>query len=125
MPTIPLTLAVLHTSDVDDAHVAVRQWLIPIIDVGVASSPPIPSPDMVKLHPAVEAPFISLTKLTTGALGTPCGSSREVRERPNKQLVRWETVKAELRRAAAHNAGHCHAQIVADSLAAAEHADHR
>ena len=78
VPAIPLTVAVptfstpsplvsLHTSDVDDAHVAVRQWLSPIIDVGVASRPPKLSPDTVTLQPAVEAPFISFSKLTIGA----------------------------------------------------------
>jgi hypothetical protein len=63
----PSPPAWLHTTDVDEAHVAVRQWLSPIVDVGVASRPPKLSPDTVTLHPAVEAPLSSLSKLTTGA----------------------------------------------------------
>ena len=62
MPTFstPSPLPRLHTSDVDDAHVAVRQWLNPIIESGVALSPPRLSPVNVTLQPAVDAPFISL-----------------------------------------------------------------
>ena len=106
----------------DDAHVAVRQWLNPIIEVGVALSPPKPSPDTVTLQPAVDAPFISLAKLTTGAWAQDAAQHEKA---TLKQLVRWKTVKAKSRRAAAYNAGHRNEKIMADSLAAAKHADHR
>jgi hypothetical protein len=63
----PSPLAWLHTTDVDEAHAADGQWLSPIVDVGVASRPPKPSPDIVTLHPAVDAPLSFFSKLTTGA----------------------------------------------------------
>ena len=56
-----------HTTEVDDAHAAVRQLDRPRRDEGVASRDPKPSPDIVTLHPALVAAFFSPTKLTTGA----------------------------------------------------------
>ena len=56
-----------HTVDVDDAHAAVTQLVEPSRHDGVASNDPKPSPDRVKLHPALVTALLSLTKLTTGA----------------------------------------------------------
>ena len=57
-----------QTTDVDEAHVAVRQLDRPSCDEGVASRDPKPSPDTVTLHPALVTAFFSPTKLTTGAI---------------------------------------------------------
>ena len=56
-----------QTVDVDDAHAAVTQLVEPSRHDGVASNDPKPSPDRVKLQPALVTALLSLTKLTTGA----------------------------------------------------------
>ena len=56
-----------HTADVDDAHAAVRELVVPNRDVGVTSMVPKSRPDTVTPHPAVDTAFSSPKKLTTGA----------------------------------------------------------
>ena len=56
-----------HNTDVDDAHVDVRQLLRPRRLLGVASSTEKLSPDTVTLHPAVTTALKASAKLTKGA----------------------------------------------------------